>query len=379
VVLLILVNIICSHENHYSIIHTLLYILGAYVDEDEFMNDGDGEEEQKTRHTVDTVAAILAEERRKLNLEKKEAQDRLDEERRDFDKSRCQHEIVIAQQKKATEDAERHLSETLSQRSEQQQQALKIVEQQREAESSLAQQQEQLRQQQEQLGQQRAAFGQQQAALVQQQQQAALEHANAAAAAAAAAAHQLVQQQEQQEQAALEHDSAAAQQLKQQQQQQQQASLVQQQERDAGIILPSSPHATAAAGTDLLTKEVTTPPAASRNKDREYTSDRTKYPVVRGEERKDRHLKGRAGQTVSQGVQRDKRLNDQKNNLSKKRDENILRKRAAAVTPPHPRRSSRNERTVVQTPDMWNDIAKGALNHQDISDQGDAAEKAMMG
>jgi hypothetical protein len=120
---------------------------------------------------------------------------------------------------------------------------------------------------------------------------------------------QLVQQHHQQ-QLVQQHE-----QLAQQQQQQQQQQLVQQQQE-------SSPQATA-----VVVGTGTVPSSLSKEASREYTSDRSMYDLVRGEERKDILLKGRAGQVVNTGVQRDKRLNAQKSRDSEKRNEKVQQKR----------------------------------------------------
>jgi hypothetical protein len=108
---------------------------------------------------------------------------------------------------------------------------------------------------------------------------------------------QLVQQQEQLAQQQQQRQLVQQQEQLAQQQQQQQQQLVQQQQE-------SSPQATA-----VVVGTGTVPSSLSKEASREYTSDRSMYDLVRGEERKNRLLKGRAGQVVDTGVQRDKRLN----------------------------------------------------------------------
>jgi hypothetical protein len=94
--------------------------------------------------------------------------------------------------------------------------------------------------------------------------------------------------------------------------QQQEQQLVQQQQSSSTAVV---------VGTG------TVPSSLSKEASREYTSDRSMYDLIRGEERKDRLLKGRTGQVVNTGVQRDKRLNTQKSLGSEKRNEKVQQKR----------------------------------------------------
>jgi hypothetical protein len=81
------------------------------------------------------------------------------------------------------------------------------------------------------------------------------------------------------------------------------------------------------SSTAVVVGTGTVPSSLSKEASRDYTSDRSMYDLVRGEERKDRLLKGRVGQVVNTGVQRDKRLNAQKSCGSEKRNEKVQQKR----------------------------------------------------
>jgi hypothetical protein len=88
-----------------------------------------------------------------------------------------------------------------------------------------------------------------------------------------------------------------------------------------------APYATAAAAEVQSSPPSKPPPAASPNKEREYNIDRTTFPVVRGDARKERLLRERSGRTVDVGEQRDKRLNTQTNNSRKKRNDKFAKNR----------------------------------------------------
>jgi hypothetical protein len=88
-----------------------------------------------------------------------------------------------------------------------------------------------------------------------------------------------------------------------------------------------APYAIAAAAEVQTSPPSKPPPAASLNKEREYNIDRTTFPVVRGDTRKERLLRERSGRTVDVGEQRDKRLNTQTNNSRKKRNDKFAKNR----------------------------------------------------
>jgi hypothetical protein len=86
----------------------------------------------------------------------------------------------------------------------------------------------------------------------------------------------------------------------------------------------------------------------------------------------------------------DKRLNATKNKGRNKRDMKVTKRRiegtsattmqqAPDVSSPTLRRSLQGDRSVPQSPGMWNHIAEGGLlQDQDIHKQGDADEEASM-
>jgi hypothetical protein len=332
--------------------------------------------------------------RRKTELELVQEKIASREAQEHKDRQCSQLALELVEEKKATKEAKWRLSETLSQF------------QQRKSVSSVQQQQ-----QQQDLVQQQ----QQQQDLVQHQQQ----------------QQDLVQHQQQQE-----HDRLCREQLVQQQENDR---LHQQQQANDQLRREQEEKATGAAALVVQSSAAFVQPSHPKpSKAREYTTARTLFEVRPGDDRKERALDDREGRTINLGVQRDKRINAQINNLSKKRSELVFKKRienkskttttegeevtatvvttrgeevtatveatgveevkaAAEVTggkevrtaalagTPTLRRSMRGQRTVAQSAGMWTDIASGAL-HEDkdqdivdlILDQGDAAEKAMM-
>jgi hypothetical protein len=412
-------------------------------DEDEDMVDEDmvddesvnnPRQDEETKRRLEDELALVAEERSKLAEEKMEAhrqaqnlRDILMKERLQLDEMHRKTALELAEEKKATKEAKWQLSQTILQFTQQQ-------EQDRQHKDNREQQIAQIMQQQQQQ-KDRLRREQEAAQLVQQQQQEKdrlrREQEEKDRLRREQEAAQLVQQQqqendrlrrEQEEKDRLRREQEAAQ-LVQQQQQQENDQLRREQAASA-LVSQSSTHATAAA---FIQPSPPKPP-----KEREFTTDRSMYEVRGGVGRKERALDDREGRTIKTGVQRDKRVNAQLNHLAKKRNAWVSRKRiqgevtaaaettggeevtaaagttggeevaaaaettggeevaAAAettgneVATTHVRRSLRGQRTVLQTADMWDNIAGGALRQdqdQDIIDllldQGDAAEKAM--
>jgi hypothetical protein len=125
---------------------------------------------------------------------------------------------------------------------------------------------------------------------------------------------------------------------------------------------------TIAPTNEVVVQAITTPPATPRNnREREYSSDCTVFDVVCGDDHKERLLKERKGK-INSGVQRDKRLNTQKNNLTKKRNERVLEKRTgkkSTTSTPEAvvstqRRSSRRGSSMQSGPKAFDDIVNSA-------------------
>jgi hypothetical protein len=443
------INIICSHENYY-----FLFIVATNVEkeeeeeeeEDEEMADDESVdnprqdeetkrrlEDEQDRRMMKHRLAIVNEERRKLVEDKIEAQDRqdrlindrrlleenrrqaqilkenLEEDRRLFDELRRKTELELVQEKIASREAQEHKDRQCSQL------ALELAEEKKATKEAKWRLSETLSQFQQRKSVSSVQQQQQQQDLVQQQQQ----------------QQDLVQHQQQQE-----HDRLCREQLVQQQENDR---LHQQQQANDQLRREQEEKATGAAALVVQSSAAFVQPSHPKpSKAREYTTARTLFEVRPGDDRKERALDDREGRTINLGVQRDKRINAQINNLSKKRSELVFKKRienkskttttegeevtatvvttrgeevtatveatgveevkaAAEVTggkevrtaalagTPTLRRSMRGQRTVAQSAGMWTDIASGAL-HEDkdqdivdlILDQGDAAEKAMM-
>jgi hypothetical protein len=109
-----------------------------------------------------------------------------------------------------------------------------------------------------------------------------------------------------------------------------------------------------------------------------------------GDERKEEYLNHSLGR-MHQGANMDKRLNATKNKGRNKRDTKVTKRRnegTSATTmqqapdvasSPTLRRSLRGDRSVPQSPGIWNHIAEGGLlQDPDIHEQGDAEEEALM-
>jgi hypothetical protein len=111
--------------------------------------------------------------------------------------------------------------------------------------------------------------------------------------------------------------------------------------------------------------------SVGNNHSREDHIERSVTRNVTGEQRKDQFLDGRNGR-LHKGTSLDKRANNQKNTGRKNRDTKVTQKRiqgaitAPIIGSPTLRRSLRGERTIVQSPGMWDDIANGGLKDPSV-------------
>lgn len=301
----------------------------------------------------------LAEERRKLEENKRDAEWQLAEERRTFEANKRDAELYISGQTEARERAEWQLSETLKANSDaarQQDLRLEAVEKRHREEKEEA------------------------TAAAEKMQREAQEEA-----AAAEKRHRETQ----------EEAAAAAEKRNREAQEQQRAAAAAAADRSNSIAkVLSSPQNSDLEnqGTNLIS---TSPRAASPafsmgsiDRREDHTS-RSFLERATGDDRKEEYLNHRLGR-VHQGANMDKRLNATKNKGRNKRDTKVTKRRtegtsqttmqqAPDVASPILRRSLRGDRSVPQSPGMWNHIAEGGLlQDQDIHEQGGADEEASM-